>query len=203
MGEMKKAARQPSACVAAPPSTGPMPLAMAKAADTSAIQRTRSRASGNRSAGAAKAVAIIMPPATPCRGAEGDQLRHGLRRQPAGDRAQRHHRHRGQHQRLAPEHVAQAPEDQDGGRGGQQVARAHPGVQGHAVQGRGHAGQGRADDGGIEGHQYHGGGHAGHGEQQVAAERAGGDGEGEAGAAPASCVAPAASDGGVFMVPSA
>lgn len=43
-----------------------MPLAMAKAADTSAIQRTRCLASGKRSAGAAKAVAIIMPPPMPC-----------------------------------------------------------------------------------------------------------------------------------------
>ena len=43
-----------------------MPLAMANAADTSAIQRTRCFASGNRSAGAAKAVAIIMPPPMPC-----------------------------------------------------------------------------------------------------------------------------------------
>jgi len=51
----------------APPISGPMPLAIAKAADTNAIQRTRSRASGNRSAGAANAVAIIMPPPMPCR----------------------------------------------------------------------------------------------------------------------------------------
>ncbi|MNS85384.1 hypothetical protein D3C72_1192480 [compost metagenome] len=40
---------------------------MANAADTNAIQRTRCLASGNRSAGAAKAVAIIMPPPTPCK----------------------------------------------------------------------------------------------------------------------------------------
>ncbi|CFM91008.1 Uncharacterised protein [Bordetella pertussis] len=64
---MKNAARQPSACVAAPPSTGPIPLAIANVADTSAIQRTRWPASGNRSAGAANAVAIIMPPPMPCR----------------------------------------------------------------------------------------------------------------------------------------
>ncbi|KAG1384137.1 hypothetical protein G6F59_017755 [Rhizopus arrhizus] len=44
-----------------------MPLAMAKAADTSAIQRTRCLASGKRSAGAANAVAIIMPPPIPCK----------------------------------------------------------------------------------------------------------------------------------------
>lgn len=66
IGEMKNAARQPMACVTAPPSTGPIPLAMAKAAETSAIQRTRCLASGNRSAGAANAVAIIMPPPMPC-----------------------------------------------------------------------------------------------------------------------------------------
>jgi hypothetical protein len=40
-------------------------LATAKLEEIKTIQRTRTRGSGNRSAGAAKAVAIIMPPPKP------------------------------------------------------------------------------------------------------------------------------------------
>ena len=65
-GVTKKAARQPSAWVTAPPMTGPRPLATANVIEVTSIQRTRRLGSGNKSAGAANVLAIIMPPPKPC-----------------------------------------------------------------------------------------------------------------------------------------
>ncbi|MNI44388.1 hypothetical protein D3C73_987620 [compost metagenome] len=110
--------------------------------------------------------------AYPLQGAEHDQLRHGLR-QAAGDGAQRDDKHGHQHQGLAAEHVAQPAKDQDGRRGGQQIAGADPGVERHAVQGLGHARQGGADDGGIQRGQHHRRRHARHGHQQVSSRARG------------------------------
>ncbi len=66
IGVTKNAARQPNISVSAPPRIGPKPLATANEVEISACHLMRRFGSGNKSTGAVKAVAVIMPPPSPC-----------------------------------------------------------------------------------------------------------------------------------------